>query len=29
LTGGTFGSTTDMSTEEMWKYQDAVTISCQ
>lgn len=28
LTGGVFGSTTDMSTKKMWKYQDSVTISC-
>lgn len=29
LTGGVFGSTTDYSTEQMWKYQDSVTISCK
>lgn len=29
LTGGVFGSTTDYSTEKMWKYQDSVVINCQ
>ncbi len=28
LSGGTFGSTTDYSTEKMWKYSDNVVISC-
>lgn len=28
LTGGTFGSTTDYSSEKMWKYQDTVIIPC-
>lgn len=28
LTGGVFGSTTDYSTEKMWKYADNVVISC-
>ena len=28
LSGGTFGSTTDYSTEQMWKYQDSVIIPC-
>ncbi len=29
LTGGTFGSSTDYSTEKMWKYQDTVIIPCK
>lgn len=29
LSGGTFGSTTDYSTEKMWKYQDNVLIPCK
>lgn len=29
LTGGTFGSSTDYSTEKMWKYQDTVVIPCK
>lgn len=29
LSGGPFGSTTDYSTEKMWKYADTVTISCK
>jgi hypothetical protein len=29
LSGGVFGSTTDYSTEKMWKYQDTVIISCK
>ena len=29
ISGGVFGSTTDYSTEKMWKYQDTVTISCR
>jgi len=29
LSGGTFGSTTDYSTEKMWKYSDTVVISCK
>ncbi len=29
LIGGTFGSTTDYSTEKMWRYQDNVVVSCQ
>lgn len=29
LSGGSFGSTTDYSTEKMWKYADSVVISCQ
>lgn len=28
LSGGVFGSSTDMATEKMWKYQDSVTINC-
>jgi protein involved in sex pheromone biosynthesis len=28
LLGGLFGSTTDYSTDKMWKYEDNVTISC-
>jgi hypothetical protein len=28
LSGGGLGSTTDYSTEKMWKYADTVTISC-
>ncbi|MBA4111644.1 MAG: adenosine deaminase [Leptothrix sp. (in: Bacteria)] len=28
LTGGAFGSTTDYSTERMWKYADNVVIAC-
>ena len=28
LSGGTFGSSTDYSTEKMWKYQDQVIIHC-
>ena len=28
LSGGAFGSTTDYSTDKMWKYQESVTISC-
>jgi hypothetical protein len=29
LSGGAFGSTTDYSTEKMWKYSDNVVISCK
>jgi hypothetical protein len=29
LSGGTFGSTTDYSTERMWKYSDNVVIACK
>lgn len=29
LSGGAFGSTTDYSTDKMWKYSDNVVISCQ
>lgn len=29
LSGGVFGSTTDYSTEKMWKYQDTVMVSCK
>lgn len=29
IIGGVFGSTTDYSTDKMWKYQDSVTINCQ
>jgi hypothetical protein len=29
ISGGVFGSTTDYSTEKMWKYQDTVIISCK
>lgn len=29
LSGGALGSTTDYSTERMWKYADSVVISCQ
>lgn len=28
LSGGAFGSTTDYSTEKMWRYQDSVNITC-
>ena len=28
LLGGSFGSTTDYSTEKMWKYQDNLTVPC-
>lgn len=28
LSGGAFGSTTDYSTEKMWKYSENVVISC-
>ncbi len=29
LLGGALGSTTDYSTERMWKYADSVVVSCQ
>ncbi|WP_410211830.1 hypothetical protein [Aquirhabdus sp.] len=29
LSGGAFGSTTDYSTEKMWKYNDNLVISCK
>lgn len=29
LSGGVFGSTTDYSTEKMWKYNENVVISCK
>jgi len=29
LTGGTFGSTTDMQTDKMWTYQDSITVNCK
>lgn len=29
LSGGTTGSTTDFSTDKMWKYSDSVVISCK
>lgn len=29
LSGGPFGSTTDYSTEKMWKYNENVVISCK
>ncbi len=29
LSGGAFGSTTDYSTEKMWKYEDTITVSCK
>lgn len=29
LSGGAFGSTTDLATEKMWKYSDNVVISCK
>jgi hypothetical protein len=29
LIGGLLGSTTDASTEKMWKYQDKVVVSCK
>jgi hypothetical protein len=29
LSGGPFGSTTDYSTEKMWKYSDNVVINCK
>lgn len=28
LSGGAFGSTTDYSTEKMWRYDDTIHISC-
>lgn len=28
LSGGAFGSTTDYSSEKMWRYQDSVEIKC-
>ncbi|MBV1774981.1 hypothetical protein KSF73_04560 [Burkholderiaceae bacterium DAT-1] len=28
LSGGAFGSTTDYTTEKMWKYNDSVVVSC-
>lgn len=29
LSGGTFGSSTDYATDEMWKYQDNIIITCK
>lgn len=29
LSGGTFGSSTDYASDEMWKYQDNVVIPCK
>ena len=29
LSGGVFGSTTDYSTEKMWKYSENVVVSCK
>lgn len=29
LSGGAFGSTTDYSTDKMWKYSENIVISCQ
>ena len=29
LSGGVFGSSTDYSTEKMWKYSDNIVISCK
>ena len=29
LSGGTFGSTTDYASEEMWSYQDEVELKCK
>lgn len=29
LSGGAFGSTTDYASEEMWKYDDSITINCK
>ncbi len=29
LSGGAFGSTTDYSTEKMWKYSENVVVSCK
>lgn len=29
LSGGVFGSTTDYSTEKMWKYNENIVISCK
>ncbi len=29
LSGGTFGSTTDYASEEMWAYQDEVELKCK
>ena len=28
ISGGVFGSTTDYSTEKMWRYEESVTVSC-
>lgn len=28
ISGGVFGSTTDYSTEKMWRYDESVTVSC-
>ncbi len=28
LSGGAFGSTTDLASEKMWRYQDSVSITC-
>ena len=29
VSGGVFGSTTDYSTEEMWRYEPSVVVACQ
>lgn len=29
LSGGTFGSTTDFASEEMWTYQDEIELKCK
>ncbi len=29
ISGGVFGSTTDYSTEEMWRYDESIVISCK
>jgi len=29
LSGGAFGSTTDMGSKKMWRYQESVTINCK
>lgn len=29
LSGGAFGSTTDYTTEKMWKYQDTIEVNCK
>jgi hypothetical protein len=29
VSGGVFGSSTDLATKKMWKYKDSVTVNCQ